>query len=266
MLVRLLTAISGPTGSFKPGDYITVSASEGASMIAAGVADVPDVEFTIAPTGSSVARPLGDILGWPLRDTFKSRDASALLKVADTGQAWATVPAAGVKVLPFIGSDLNVKATDSGQPTTAAYFGIDMGQPVSSMRSFVRWAIAGTDGGMVVLIANPNGLASVANVTDGPSIHVRFSNTQAFVDVYSGNVNTNLKTLTYPTPIAVSSDIYEVGWDYDGDRCLTLLLPNGRRTIIKDSGLIGAGGRFASFEHFWSTGQCQPWFTEVRAR
>ncbi|MCK1568983.1 hypothetical protein IVB08_34560 [Bradyrhizobium sp. 173] len=165
------------------------------------------------------------------------------------GFNWQQVPANGASVvLATVSSGGLVVAADSGSANTAAYTGTDLGTYAKELRALISWG-AGTAGGSVVLICNPNGLATVANIT-GSAIHIVYTLTTIDVAVFDGGIYTIIKSITMLAAMAQDGTKYAIGWELDGNT-LIVTTHEGRSYSITDARFGTLGGRYATFEHFW---------------
>ncbi|MEI9885901.1 MAG: hypothetical protein WDN08_05255 [Rhizomicrobium sp.] len=192
-------------------------------------------------------------------DTFDR--ANGAVGTSPSGHDWSQVTAGGVKVTAAI-SGKSLVATDSGLATTAAYSAIDFGRTPSKIRAHVSFG-AGNDGGSAALI-NTHTLdtADINHIAVDGSLHMVFSNTQCNVGIYLANVLSAVAIINYPTPLAKDGTVYTFGYDISGET-LTFIVPNMAPVVISDKRFLLYQGRYVTFEHFWSTGQCQPSFRDV---
>jgi len=184
-----------------------------------------------------------------------------------TGQAWAQVPAAANIVAATISTNALV-AADSGQATTAAYNGVDCGANILQMDALVSWGAGTSNNGSVTLIANPNGLSAVANITTGPTVHLSFTDSAVIVSVYLSGVISSIVTLTYPTAMAHDGTVYAIGWRLvPASNAILVFMPDGTIASVVDSRFGAYGGRYATFEHFWTgAGAARPSILAAYAR
>lgn len=173
-----------------------------------------------------------------------------------TGQPWVQVPAGvspGVIQATISGGALVAAA--SAHSAHAAYNGIDMIGDVREMRASKSFG-AGTNGGAVALIANPAGLTSIANIT-AKSIHIVFTNVSVDVGFFENNAYDIEHTFNYEAACLTDGTVYDFGWRIEGET-MFLMLPTGSIMRVTDPRIATFGGRYATFEHYWVTGQCVP--------
>lgn len=187
-------------------------------------------------------------------DDFDRADGA--IGEAWTGQPWVQVAAGSnpAVVEATIAGGVLV-AAESGHTATAAYNGIDMGATATELRASMSFG-AGADGGAVALITNPNGLATVPNITQ-KSIHIVFTNRGIDIGFWEAGVYFIPRTYTYETGCLKDGTVYDIGWAIEGET-IRLQLPTGSIVEFTDPRVATHGGRYATFEHYWTPGQCPP--------
>ncbi len=191
-----------------------------------------------------------------LYDDFSRADGAP--GTALSGQVYALVPAGqNPAVVEASISSNKLVAADSGQSTTAAYTGIDLGAGVKPFRMSARIVFsAGTASGSAVLVSNAQGLGFVTQITSG-SIHIVFTSTYCNITIWKP-AYTVLHTYYNPTPcVRDGATQYDIGWRLSGDT-LTIEAPDGTEYSYTSEWFQKLLGRYCTFEHYWSTGQCQP--------
>jgi hypothetical protein len=197
-------------------------------------------------------------LAW---DNFDRADGA--IGSAASGHTWSKIPADGAVKVEAAISGKKLVATDSGQPTTASYSAVDIGQNISRVRARVSFSNA-TSGGAVALIVSPALSGVITYITDA-SIHVVFKDTSVDVGFFQAGVLTNIKTIKYPQPmLRDAATVYEIGYDLSGNTAL-IYIPNSPPIRVTDSRFASLIGRYFTVEHFWSTGQCQASIHEALA-
>lgn len=212
--------------------------------------DLATVVAKWTSAGPSVSYNGNDLNSLTVYDDFSNR--SGALGTAQSGQTWELVPASGSVVSATI-SDGAVIAADSGNATTAAYAGIDLGagNTPKMMYSKFHYRNTGTaNSGSVGLISNPNGLDEVSDITND-SVHIVFTESIVGVSYYDGGAATLLAEYGYTT--LVEDTEYTVGWSVSGNT-FTIMLPDGTTRNITNATLAAQLGRYLTWEVFWDEG------------
>ena len=137
---------------------------------------------------------------------------------------------------------------DSGTTVTASYTGADIGGiPQKGMMTFSL--TAGTAGtGAAVMIANPNGLSTVANIT-GQSLHLTFADTYCNVGYFVGTVLTNAQYLYTRNITCDGATKYRAGFTLSAG-AIDVHLPDGRTVTVTNAAYYNNAGRYCQFESF----------------
>lgn len=193
-------------------------------------------------------------------DNFDKPDGA--IGLSKGGQAWAQVAASGVVVTATV-SGKTLVAADSGYANTASYSALDVGQNVSKVRAKVSWG-AGTDGGIAALIItsrlNTNNVQHITAADGGAgSIHISFTNSRANISFFENGNLSDLLIPVYPGAMAQDGTVYDIGYDLSGSTA-TFYLPGMAPLVLTDPRFASLTGRYVTFEHYWSTGQCRPVF------
>ena len=185
--------------------------------------------------------------------------------------------------LPYI---KNGKVCCNGSGKTAYYAGIDCGSKVNAMWSNFIFEKDGENYGNATLIINPNGVDSIANITD-LSLHCQIFPNRIKVDVlgdkftteesdkyyYQTLIDTTLETplvcdgeTEHTVILSVSEKSNNVYVTVDGTQY------SGHFSIVDSSEISGIGdviGQYVMIEHFCSTDRettIMPMFTYLQAR
>lgn len=158
---------------------------------------------------------------------------------------------------------------DVNSSTTAHYLGLEIltAKP-QWMKAGVIWE-AGTSGGVAAIIANPNGLKLVSNITS-KSLHIVFTDTKFDVGVFNGAVNTVTHSYTYPTAcLRDDTTEYLFGWKVDS---IGLTIYAKGETIVYNSITDGQdyldyAGKYCTFEHYYTgLGKTRPQFNWIEVK
>jgi len=133
----------------------------------------------------------------------------------------------------------------NGVETVAKYTGANLGEKALTVRCKCRfWG-----GGVVAIIAEPNGLRKVEDITLN-SIHVTYSGLVGFVNVgyWKNYVMTNVRIDFTPLDVT-GATVYELGWTVS-DAGITVLLPNGTSQVVTSPEFQIANGKYIIWEHY----------------
>jgi hypothetical protein len=185
---------------------------------------------------------------------------------APTGQAYVLVPTGhtAATVEASISSGRLI-AADSGTSTTAAYTGVDLTAAASLMSVGLRYSAA-TVGGEIVLLQNPNGLLTVANITAKAEHHIIASDTVNW-QTFTTGANTNHQTyIFFPSGALDGATEYNAAVAYPADGSVVIVLPNGEFGRFVAAAFAANRGRYHTWEHFWNTGQTRPSVAVIAAQ
>lgn len=195
-------------------------------------------------------------------------NSSALKSTVDTFNA-ATLDYSMYK-LAYI-KDQRLCCNDSTPTKTAKYTGIDLGSGITPAGITCKaiWE-AGTSGGSVAIISNPNGLKSVDGIT-AKSLHVTFTPLKVDVGFFDNEVLVVGFTYTYSTPVACDGVTeYEFGFNLSPDFTkIYVICPDGTSQTYTATGYNVASyiGRYITWEHYYNTaGIAKPMFTLMQVQ
>lgn len=185
--------------------------------------------------------------------TYTSGVSAARAMIADleAGSGLTRVPesqGAQVELMAFSAS--GATTADSATSVTASYTGLDLGAtPDRAMMTFSLTAGA-LESGSAVMISNPNGLSTIANVTDS-SLHLVFTETYCNVGYFSGGVLTNVTQLTYTRTLTKDGATkYRGGFGSLDGSGIVVHLPDGRSVTVSSAQFAANAGRYCQFESF----------------
>lgn len=185
--------------------------------------------------------------------------------------------------LPYI---KNGKVCCNGCGKTAYYAGVDCGSKVNAMWTNFIFEKYGENYGNATLIINPNGVDSIANITD-LSIHCQIFPNRIKVDVLGDKFKTedsnkyyyqNLIDVTLETPLACDGETEHTVILSISERSNNVYVTvdgtqySGHFSVIDSSEISGIGdviGQYVMIEHFCSTDRSttiMPMFTYLQAR
>lgn len=206
--------------------------------------------------------------GYTLFDDFARPDGA--LGTARSGHVWSLVPTNGAaRQTPVISNQTLIcpdRPPATGAGSTASYWLADVGVTATKVRAWISFSPGANNSSATLILTSTNDTSTIDYIVVAGSVHVVFSNHQATMGFYVGNVLTNLTTFNYADMLK-DGTVYEVGFDLAGDT-MTLYGPNGETTTRTDSRFVTYAGRYVTYEHFWATSpaDCKPIFHRVAAK
>jgi hypothetical protein len=179
---------------------------------------------------------------------FPAADAVSMIADIETGAGLTRIPLSqGAQMREMQWGAGGATTADSGGNVTASYSGLDLGaKPRRAMMTFSLTAGA-ADSGCAVLIANPNGLGLITQITQG-SLHLVFTDTKVDIGIFAGGVLSTV-TVPYLRTLAKDGTRYRAGFDVDGSQ-IKVFLPDGREHVVSGAGYNNAAGRYCQFESY----------------
>jgi hypothetical protein len=185
---------------------------------------------------------------------FSTADVVSMIADTETGAGIARVATSeGVQVreMQWSAAGATTPASSAPNGVTASYSGLDLGAaPRFAMATF-SFTAGSANSGSAVLIANPNGLSQIAQITNG-SLHLAFTDTKADIGIFASGV-LSAATIPYLRALAKDGTRYRGGFAVSTSQ-INVLLPDGREHIIAGAGYSAAAGRYCQFQSYSSVG------------
>lgn len=218
----------------------------------------------VATYGTDISSRLRDLSRPTLQFWDDFDRANGALVAPWTGQTYEIVPLGdNPSVVEMQISGGKAVTPDGASATDASYTGVAAPSVPVGFRCSLAFN-AGVGGGSAVLIANPNGLATVSQITSR-SLHMVYQPDQVDFGLFEAGV--------YPTPAiqlyasAMTADgltRYDVGWRKNGDGVVAEL-PDGTLSRKVNPDFAIKAGRFMTFEGYvHQSGAVRPDFYAVQ--
>lgn len=197
-----------------------------------------------------------------LYDDFARADGA--LGSSTTGQSYATYPGLGTATRSKMAiSDGKCITPESGQATTYAYTGFDLGSTITEFGAAYQHPVDAKFSGSITMVQTPSGLDSVTQITDGPASHPNFGYNSVQLGYYANNVNTTVTDL-YPANVTQGVPLYSVA-KVLGTASI-VRGADGRLHRYSNAGFANCQSRYALFESSWTAAtQTAPIFLSVKA-
>lgn len=180
---------------------------------------------------------------------YASEDSVSMIADIENGVGITQVPlSVGSQIRLMVWNASGATTADSGLSTTASYSGLDLGGAPSFGMATFSFTSGVSDSGSAVLIANPNGLLEVTDITDN-SLHIVFTDTKCDAGYFNNGSPTIVQTFNYVRTLAKDGTKYRGGFSISGNT-LTLYLPDGQVVSVTNAGFAANSGRYVQFESF----------------